>query len=246
MNMNTFKMLDKMFQEIQNKGYIKAVNNNKNSAGPTLENELGTTGGDFNIPDFYDIEIKAIREYYAAEFDLFNSRPDGRYYNASQWLSEEFGYPDKTFKSVKVFKGDVYASKICPIGLFYHFQLDVNEIEKRIYLKVFNYKYEFINNDIYWDFDTLKEKLERKLKKLAIFSFKRIEKDGYLYFKYYDVKKYELKGFDQFIECIKNGVIYVTFKTGVYKNGKYAGKFTDHGTSFRIAKNNINKLFYRI
>jgi hypothetical protein len=54
---------------------------------------------------------------------------------------------------------------------------------------------------------------------------------------------YKLTNFNNFLNCVENGTIFVTFKTGVYKKGKYTGKFTDHGTSFRICKNNITELF---
>ena len=84
--MNTINELIKDYNQIYKKGYMKSVNNNKNSVGLTIERELESTGGDFNIPDYYDIEIKAIREYFKAEFDLFNSAPDGKYPNASKWI----------------------------------------------------------------------------------------------------------------------------------------------------------------
>ena len=204
---------------------------------------MGSTGGDFNIPDFYDIEIKAIRKYYNAEFDLFNSSPDGRHVTPAKWISEKFGYPDKDFKNIKVFKGNIYANKVSKIGLFYKFKLRINKDEERIYLQIYNYRYNLINEEIYWDFDSLKEKLERKDSKIAIFWYMKKEINNEKYFKFYKMKYYELKGFDQFLNCIEKGIVFVTFKTGVFKSGKYIGNFTDHGTSFRIGKMNMEELF---
>ena len=60
------------------------------------------------------------------------------------------------------------------------------------------------------------------------------------------LKLYELRNFDKFIECIENGVIFVTINTGVNKSGPYIGKFVDHGTSFRICKNELHKLYHYV
>lgn len=244
--MNTFENLLKDFNKIYHMGYVKSVNNNKNSVGITIEKLLESTGGDFNIPDYYDIEIKALRDYYMAEFDLFNSTPDGKYVCSTQWLSESFGYPDKDFRNIKVFKGNVYGNKENRIGLFYNYKLEVDEKNQKIILNIYNRSMKLINNDIYWDFDSLKEKLERKLKKLAIFGFKKQSQNNELFIHYNTLKLYKLRGFNEFLKCIKNGYIFVTFKTGVNKRGPYIGKFTDHGTSFRISKNNIWRLFYQV
>lgn len=241
--METKEILVKKFNEIKNIGFIKAENQHKNSVGVTLEKALGHTGGDFNIPDFYDIEIKALRSYYAAEFDLFNSSPDGKYMLPSKWVSEKFGYPDKDYREIKVFKGNVFCNKLNRIGLFYNFKLEIDYGKEKIFLAVYDCNFKLVNRDIYWDFDTLKEKLERKLKKIAIFWYTKKVINNETYFKFYKMKYYELINFQTFLEAIRKGYVYVTFKTGVFKTGKYKGTFTDHGTSFRIGKNNMNCIF---
>ena len=242
--METIEKLEKKFMFIKKQGYIKALSEYKNSVGITLENALGSTGGDFNIPDFEDIEIKAVRGYYDAEFDLFNSAPDGKYINATKWISENYGYPDKDFKNVKVFKGNIFANSINRIGLRYRFKLDINRKEERIYLKIYDHEYKLINNDIFWDFDSLKEKLLRKDNKLAIFWYCKKNIEGSTYYYFYKMKYYELQSFEKFLDELENGTIFVTFKVGVNKSGKHIGEYTDHGTSFRISKENIRRIFY--
>ena len=240
--MNSFEILKRKYDEIHKKGFIKSVNTYKNGGGLTLEHELGSTGGDFNVPDFYDIEIKTLYKLRFQSLELFNSSPDGLHFPAIPWLSERFGYPDKDYKNIKVFKGDVYGNKKNNIGYKYEFKLKVNREKERIHLEVYRLN-KLINNEIYWDFDTLKDKLERKDKKLAIFMFSRKYINNSYYYRYDSMSLYELKGFDYFIDLIDKGIIKVTFKAGVHKSGKYIGKFSDHGTSFRIDLNNIQKLF---
>lgn len=241
--MNTFKEIEKKYIEINKMGYIKGINNNKNSAGLTLEKLLGSTGGEFNIPDFYDIEVKAIRDYDDACFDLFNSTFDGKYINSIKWLSENYGYPDKDFKNIKVIKGDIFANKFCKIGIKYIYKLKISKKERKIYLEIYDINKNIINSELYWDFDILQEKLERKASKLAMFDVRKKRINGNIYYKYIRLNLYKLKKFNDFINAIDKGIIGVTIKTGVHKSGKYIGRFEDHGTSFRISKQNICEIY---
>lgn len=242
--MKSYEKLEKRFEAVKKQGYIKSLNEYKNSVGITLENALGASGENFNIPDFDDIEIKAVRGYYDAEFDLFNSAPDGKYINSTKWISENYGYPDRVYKDINVFKGNIFCNSIKSIGIKYRFKLDINKEEKRIYLNIYNSKYDLINKDIFWDFDTLEEKLIRKDSKIALFWYCKKYIEGSTYFYFYKMKYYELQSFEKFIEGIEKGIIFLTFKIGVNKSGRNAGQFVDHGTSFRISKENLRKLFY--
>ena len=239
--MNSFNILQKEFEKIKNKGYIKSINNYKNGAGLTLESELGSTGGDFNIPDFMDIEIKSVYKHRDATIELFNSAPDGIHFPAAQWISEHFGYPDRDFKNIKVFKGTIYGNKMCKVGYKYLYKLSINNIKRRLELNIYNND-RLINNDIYWDFDTLNDKLVRKDSKIAVITFDKKTINNKYYYKYEKIYMYELKSFEDFIKLVENGIINVTFKTGVHKSGKYIGKFADHGTSFRIEFRNLHRL----
>ena len=240
---DSFELLKEKFKSIQNKEYYKGVNNYKNSGGMTLEHLLNASGGDFSIPDFYDIEIKAVRKYYNKNIDLFNCAPDGSVINGTKWLAEKFGYPDKDYKNIKVLKGNIYANKLTQIGNNFLFKISIDYISKKVFLLVLNRDLRLLSKDIYWDFDSLKEKLIRKDSKLAIFEFYKKEINSEKYFRYTNLYMYMLKDFNTFLECIKNGKIYLVIKTGVFKTGKHAGNFKDHGSSFRIQRENIKDLF---
>jgi len=242
--MNTFEILKSKYKEINSKGYIKSINNYKNGAGLTVENELGSTGGDFNIPDFLDIEIKTVYKFRYSDIDLFNCAPDGKYFPAALWLADNYGYPDTDYKNIKVFKGNVYGNVAKNIGYKYCFKLNVNYKNKRVELQIYKNNI-MINNEIYWDFDSLKSKLERKDSKLAVFKFIRKLINNEWYYKYENLYMYKLKNFETFLDLINQGIIFATFKVGIHKSGKYIGKISDHGTSFRIYFGNMHKLFYK-
>ena len=242
---NTFDTLLKKFSKITNKGYIKSVTPNKNGSGITLENELGSTGGDFCIPDYRDIEIKAIRDYYDALIGLFSSAPDGKYESATQWLCENYGTQDENFKDVNVLSCSLKGKRKIKVGNYY-FSIKIDYINQKIFLNIYDKRLNFLNNDIYWDFDSLEEKLRRKMSKLAIITVKSKIYNSDRYYHYKKINLYKLKSFATFLKLIEDGIILISFKTGVYKSGKYIGKFHDHGTTFRISKKDIEKLYDKI
>ena len=237
--------LKEKFSNIKNRGYIKSINNYKNGSGITLEHCLESTGGDICIPDFKGIEIKSISFYQKANLNLFSSTPDGKFILPTQWLSENYGYPDRDYKNINVLKVKVDTT-LSKIGTGYYFSLVINRKKRKVELHIYDRNKKFINNYIYWDFDSIEEKLVRKLSILAIFKNRKKEYDGYKYYSYVDMKLYRLKGFDVFLYLLEKNVIKISFNTGVYKSGYKKGKFHDHGTSFVIEINDVEKLFVEI
>ena len=114
---------------------------------------------------------------------------------------------------------------------------------QKILLNIIDINGNLIENDVYWTFDTLKEKLYRKLKNIAFVSAIRKYVDGIEHFKYYKIDFYQLKDFNEFIELIEKGIIRITFKIGVVRTGPNKGKIHDHGTGFDIMEKDILKLY---
>ena len=108
---------------------------------------------------------------------------------------------------------------------------------------MYDKKGNLIEDEVYWDFDILKEKLYRKLKYLAY--VKALKKKIYdqKYFKYYEMKIYKLKDFKTFINLLDIGIIRISIKIGIYRDDKRKGNIHDHGTSFCIQEENLEKLY---
>ena len=121
--------------------------------------------------------------------------------------------------------------------------IKVDQQNKKILLYIFDLQGHLIENDVYWDFDTLSKKLYRKLKALAFIKALHKFINYEEYFKYYEMKIYMLKDFDTFISLIEQGIIRITFKIEVFKTGKRKGQIHDHGTSFDIEECNLLKLY---
>lgn len=238
--------LKKQFVEIQQKGWIKSIISGNSSVGRTFETLLGNNENSLEIPDYNGIEIKTKSSIKNIFTTLFNYKPEGLYYKETERIKDTYGYPDRNFPIYKVLNNSVFCNNKTTIGNRYKFELKVDRDERKIFLYIYDSKDKLLEKDVYWDFDTLKEKLYRKLEYLAyVHAIKKYSKNG-IYFKYTKIKFYKLKGFEEFIKLIEQGKIRVTFKVSVYKKGKKKGKTYDHGTGFDIKEDDLLELYDEI
>jgi hypothetical protein len=240
------KSLNSIFNSIKKLGYIESKRKGTTGIGYTFETLIGKNEENFEIPDFDNIEIKTSRRFGKGKITLFNATPDGKFLFSIQTLCEKYGYPDKTFRLVKILGGDVTADKANYIGVHFKFKLIVDKINENIVLQVYNRRNQMIDDTIQWSFSMLKEKLDRKLKYLAIIKASNKIINKIEYFKYDDLKIYMLKDFDTFLDLIEKGIIIITFKVSVFKSGKRIGQIHDHGTGFCIKEKDIPKLYDKI
>lgn len=77
---------------------------------------------------------------------------------------------------------------------------------------------ENLNLQISWSFKMLKQRLDLKLKCLAIVKADTKKINCVEYFKYNEINFYKLKSFDAFIDPIESGAINITFMIGIYKS----------------------------
>ena len=240
---NNIENLKRNFEKIKKEGWIKSIRKDFGGIGATFEKLLNIEENSLEIPDYGNIEIKTKRAYSRSYTNLFNCTPTGPHYHEVERLKDTFGYPDKVLKEYKILNTSVYATETTKVGLNYYFRLKIDKRKEKIYLLIFDNKGILIEDIVYWDFDTLKEKLFRKLKILALVEalVKRRNKEEY--FKYYDMKIYKLKDFDTFVSLLETGIIRINFKLSIFKIGNKFGQIHDHGTSFNIKAQDLNKLY---
>lgn len=238
----SIKKLKKDFIEIKQLGYIKSINNFSNGGGITLEKLLNANAGNLCYPDLNGIELKTINQYWKKNINLFCDKPLNKSLSAIKYLTSKYGYPDKKFNSKKILNVKVNSKYLTQVGLLYYFKLQIDKTNKIIKLQIFNLQKKLMNDEIYWNFDSLQKKLEIKLKYLALIYLEKKYVKGTQYCKYNKLIIYKLKDFNIFIELIEQGIIEITISTGYTKNRK----FHDHGTKFTINEKNIKRLFTRI
>lgn len=240
---NNFK---KVFNEIRNMGYVRAINNNNSGIGLTFESLFGKEVDSFPLPDFQNtIEIKTKLAFSTKPVHLFTLTPDGNDFIEVKRLYENYGYYSKN-KDSKVFNGTINANKPQKIGLNYYFSLKVNYKEEKIILLVYDCNKQLIDNTTYWTFVKLENALLRKLKYLALIQVWSTQKNGIKYYKYFKYNIYKYSNFYNFLNLVDKGIIYINFSIDTYKDEKRYGQIHDHGTTFNISKNDLKQLFFQI
>lgn len=237
--------LKNKFEAIKKLGWIKSIRKGSTGIGATFEKLLGVNENSFEIPDFNGIEIKTKRNYSNSFTSLFNYSPEGKYSYEIEKIKDKYGYPDKIIKNYKVLNKSFYCNTKIRVSNYY-FILKVNRKSKKIILNIIDLYGNLLENDIYWDFDEIKEKLNRKLHFLAFINASRKIVNNDEYFKYYKMDLYELKNFETFITLFEKGIIRITFKMSIFRDGTKIGQLHNHGTSFDIKEENLSKLFNRI
>lgn len=236
-------LLKEHFNKVKQMGWIKSQRSDFGGIGITFERLIGNNDNNFEIPDFEGIEIKTKRGYSKSNIGLFNAVPDGPNYHEVEIIKEKYGYPYSKNKKYKVLNTNIESNKKTPVGINFLFKLNVDKDKKKIFLVVYDIFENKIDDTSYWDFDTIEEKLYRKMKYLALVKALSRKKDKIEYFKFYKIIFYKLKSFDTFIDLIDSGVIKLSLKLSVFTSGKREGKIHDHGSSFNINENDLNKLY---
>ena len=234
----------KKFEEIRRKGWIESKRKGTTGIGYTFEKMIGKNEDNLPIADYEGIEIKTVHNYIKDKvIHLFNATPDGDYLYPIKDIYNNFAYPDKNNRNYKVFNMDISSQNYTYIGYNKKMILYVDYNKEKIYLKAYKNGKEMTNIKISWSFSLLKEKINNKIKKIAIVKANSLRKSKKELLKYTGYEVYEIISFEKFIKNIEDGNIVITFKIGYFKDGKRKGQIHDHGTGFSIKYNDIYKLY---
>ena len=240
----TINELKSKLEEIINKKWIKGQNTGSSSAGFTLETLLGIPKNNFEIPDYNGIELKTRYGFFNKYITLFHSNPDSILFSI-EYLKDNYGYPDKDFKDLKVFNLSFDGRNETHIKNW-SFKIKINYNKKIVSLLIFDRYSAELDDNIFWSFEQLEEKLTRKLKYLTLVSAstKIVNKEKFI--KYSDYKIYKLRSFANFLKLLEAGKIRITIKIGLFKSGKRLGQTHSHGVSFDIHNLAVNELFEEV
>ena len=241
---NNFTKLHEEINKIKQLGWIPCNHQNYGAAGLKLEKLLNINTGNFEIPDYYDIELKTKKSMKEENITLFCATPD-KYLFEIKRLYDLYGYFEENNLEYKILFKRLRQGKLCYISNNAYFTIKVDKKKEKVYLLVYNKMHNIID-ETYWSFDVLKEKLERKMKYLCY--VKTINKyiNNQLYIKYENDYYFELKSFECFIDLIEQGYINIVIRIGTFKQGRRKGQIHDHGTGFCINEKNLEKLFTKI
>lgn len=229
------------FLKVKEKGWIKSLRKGTTGIGYTFETLIGKKEETLPIADYQGIEIKVKRRYSKGTITLFNAAPDNEIY-ATKRIYEKYSVQNKNFNYYKTFMINVSANEKKKYGK-HLFKLSIDYKKKLIEMNIYDLAGNLIENNISWSFKLINEKIKMKIANLAIVKADIKEENNEIYYKYYHISYYEIKGINTFIKLIETGVISITFKISVDLSMKKFGEMKNHGIGFDINEKNIKKLY---
>lgn len=244
MNQNLKELVNE-FKKINNKSYIKGINNNEiNSAGLTFERLLGKKNDSLLFPDYKDIEIKCTNRFSRYPICLFSIAFEGPYVFETSTLLDKYGKEDYIFDKKRLILNLKYNYKV-KYGKFY-FELKIDESINELYINIYDLDHIFLEKRGIIYLDTIKDRIATKLNNLALVYASKKKENSTLYFRYYKIECYKYKNFNTFIDMIKKGEIICTLMLRFSKTMYDQGKNKNKGITFLIKKNKLNILFDQI
>lgn len=237
------KLLIKQFYVIANKKWIKSVNKGLGSIGYTFEKEINKSPDSLYLPDYYGTEIKCTGRYSRYPITLFTVAFDGPTFPEINRIVDKYGYPDKTFPEKKVLFANISCIKKSILPSEYQLQLEVDEVEEKIYLCVYNNDCDLVERESFVYFKSLYDHLVLKLNRLAIVYASKKVINGEIYFRYYKMYIYQLRTFEVFIMLLKQGIVQVSLIARISKSGTDIGRYRNKNLVFMLKKDKIDMLF---
>lgn len=241
--MNNIEKLKQEFNRIKALGFVENTrpNNKDGGIGNTFEDLLGVVENNKSEADFYDFEIKSQRAFNTSVISLFTKAPEFPK-GANSFLRETYGeVRDENHSNKKILYASVYGNRDAEIYSKYKMRLNVNRQEEKLELVIKDLEDKILTT-VYWSFSLL-EKSSKKLKNLFLV-FAETKKEGeksFCFFKSGNI--YYNFDFQKFLTEIENGNIQFDIRIGVYNSGRNYGKTHDHGSGFRVKRENFQNLY---
>jgi hypothetical protein len=232
------------FNKIKDMGFVKSHRTHNTGIGKTLEDLMGIKENNIDGPDFGNIEIKSQRAFSGSKVTLFTKSPEPRGVNSI--MRERYGiqkYEDRP--EIKELHASIF-TKFNKVYGRWGFRLNPDEAQRKIYLEIKKLETDKLEDiEIWYDYETIEKIIETKLRFLAYVEADRRKTGGGEEFHYKACTIFFNSSFDKFMDLLKNNQIQYDIRIGSYKTPgrKNYGKLHDHGSGFRINKNNMPKMF---
>ena len=237
--------LQKKFQIIKQKGWVKSISNSTGSVGTTFEKLLNIKENCSSFADYNGIELKCTTNTYSP-ITLFSMNFDGPSSYELQRIANKFGHPDNIFKNRTIIYSSLSCNNDYLVSEKYYFKIQIDKYNNKIYLVITDKNHKLIEKQCYITFENIKKHLDIKLKYLAIiYAFKKHINEK-KYFKYYNLLLYKFKDFDTFLKLIEKNIIKIQMILRINKSKLHYGKSSYKNIVFYINKYNLENLFTKL
>lgn len=235
-NMLSVEEFKEKFEIIKSMGYVKSHRLGNTGVGKTFEDLLGITENNIKGPDFGVYEIKSTRKTSKSLVTLTTQKPS---LGDIETLRRDVGYPQtKNNITINCLRQTldlniIYTNSINRKSI----QLKFDESDgNKLVLYSGNTKLE-----PEWYVSDIVQNVKNKLSNVVYVEAERKKINGEEFFHYVSAKLLKLKdnAEELLIQAIKDNTLKLDIRLGQHSNGLKH----DHGTGFRIKKDNLWKLF---
>ena len=235
--MKTYLELIEGLKELKKQGFVKTHRVGDTGIGKTLEDLLGIEENNIPGPDGEDTELKAARKNSPSMLTLFTKSPLPRGINSM--LRAEYGYPDENHPNKLALRTTIDSVDFNTIkgekGFMVIHKGDKIEIVPGRKPK----KFPNMENP-YWNKEDFEKSIKKKYKKSLLYVKAEHRGQGdNEEFHYTDAYLLEGFNFDKFTKSLKDGILKVDIRLGLYSNGGHH----DHGTGVRIKPSLLDECF---
>jgi len=241
--MNNLKRIIADFKRIKKLGFVedRRSNNRDGGIGNTYEDLLGIRENNLTSADYLGYEIKSKRQVNSSYLSLFcktPSYPKG----ANSYLREIYGEnKDSNYPEMKKLYASVFGHRYSEIYGKYKMKLEINYPQEKLFLHINDFNLHSLDN-VFWTFNDLK-KASAKIKSLILVLAKERNQNGKRFYHYHKAEIYHKFSFDKLLKSIRNGEIMFDIRIGIRNSGKNKGKTHDHGSGFRIKRENLKNIY---
>lgn len=233
------------FNEVKEMGFVHSRRSHNTGIGKTFEDLIGVDENNKSHPDFGNIEVKSQRNYTSSYITLFTKSPTNPP-GVNRVLRDNYGIASSKHPDLM----KLHTSMFTHFNRCYDrwgFRLYPDDTNNRLHIQVKNLLTDEMEDiDVWYDYDVLRQIIEKKLHILAFVQAETRTSNGWEEFHFTHCTICYKCEFDVFMNLIKNDMIMYDIRIGSYKSGKNFGKPHDHGSGFRIRKENLPKAFQRI
>lgn len=232
----------KDFNKIKGKEF-RSNRKHNTGIGKTFEDLIGVEENNNLLIDYQNqIELKSQRQFTGSMLTLFTKSPSPQGVNT--FLKDNFGSPDEKFPEYNILHTTMNAVSFNTYKGKYGFKIELNDDEEKAIILVKDLESNrIVNDEAYYDYCILKNIVETKCKNIAYISAKNRKHDGHEYFIFDKATMLSGLTYEKFMTLLREGIIKFDIRIGIYRSGKNLGKPHDHGSAFRISKQDLHKAF---
>ncbi|MBL8003523.1 MAG: MvaI/BcnI restriction endonuclease family protein [Candidatus Kapabacteria bacterium] len=237
--MKSKTLIIKKFQEVKSKGFIKSSRTGNTAIGKTFEDAMAIKENNDKLPDFGEFEVKSQRFLSSSKITLFTLKPTNPE-NANQILLQKYGYISGEQKLPSLHTS--FTTKPNTLKGNYSLNLKIDKRAKKVFIQARNLHEKKEISECFYTFKDI-ELATKKLKNLFVVTADTKTKNQLEYFHYTNAKVFTGFNFQKFLLKLENDEIQYDIRMGYYKTGINLGKPHDHGSGFRINRDNLPELF---